>query len=60
MSENVFITFDRRKVEQFRKAYNRARAAGETQFVFEGHSLLVAYARYMLEYLDLRVVKERA
>jgi hypothetical protein len=57
MSETVFITFDRRKVEQLRKAYTQAWAAGETQFVFEGHSLLVAYARYMLEYLDLRVVR---
>jgi hypothetical protein len=49
------ITFDRRKVEQFRKAYNRARTAGETQFVFDGHDFLVSYARYMLEYLTLQM-----
>jgi hypothetical protein len=49
------ITWDRAKRDQLRKAYNAALAAGKEVFQFEGHDLLVSYAKYLLEYLDSRL-----
>lgn len=53
MNTNM-ISFDAKKREQLRKAYNAARDAGQEQFKFEGRDVLVAYAKYMLEYLDMQ------
>lgn len=36
---------------EFRKAYQQAVDAGDDQFTFEGHEVLVSYAKYMCEYL---------
>ena len=40
------------EVKQLRKAYNKAVAAKETEFEFNGKAFLVTYAKYLLEYLD--------
>ena len=37
---------------QLRRKYNQAVKAGKDQFEFEGRTMLVAYAKYVLEYLD--------
>lgn len=38
-------------IRKFRAAYNSAKKANEESFVFEGHEFLVAYAKYLLQYL---------
>lgn len=47
--------FDRARRDRLRKAYDAAVAAKQEQFNFEGNDLLVAYAKYLLEYLDSRL-----
>jgi hypothetical protein len=37
---------------KFKKMYNQALKAEKTSFVFEGQEVLVAYAKYLIEYLD--------
>jgi len=49
--ETPEISFDRPKLERFKKAL-RAAPEGEDRFVFEGHVVLKAYAKYMIEYLE--------
>ena len=55
MTATQMVTFDRRKAERLRRSYQRALDDGESTFVFQGHELLVAYARFMLMYLDERL-----
>jgi hypothetical protein len=45
------ISFDSAKVKALRKAYRAACDAGRESFEFEGATILVSYAKYMLEYL---------
>lgn len=40
------------KTKALRKAYLAALEAGQETFDFEGNTLLVAYAKYLLEYLE--------
>ena len=47
------ITFTRAKLHELKVAYNWAKALGQTQFEFEGHPLLVDYAKYLIQYLEL-------
>lgn len=54
MSDTKRIDFDRAKTRRLRAAYNRAVEAGKEQFTFEGNELLTSYAKYLLEYLDLK------
>jgi len=49
------MEFDRAKAERLRKAYKAAVAAGKEEFMFEGNLFLTAYAKYVLEYLDMRL-----
>jgi hypothetical protein len=46
------MNFDRPKTKRLRAAYTAATAAGQDQFDFDGHALLTAYAKYLLDYLD--------
>jgi len=52
-----YIIFTKKKTDELRTAYNQMRADGEYKFKFEGHELLVGYAKYLLEYLDDRLGK---
>lgn len=36
----------------FRRAYRQAVKEGKESFIFEGHKVLTAYAKYVVEYLD--------
>lgn len=45
------ITFTKVKADKLRKAYAKAVKEGRAQFKFEGHELLVSYAKYLIEYL---------
>jgi hypothetical protein len=39
-------------IKRFKRVYDNAREAKRTQFTFDGHPVLVAYAKYYLEYLE--------
>lgn len=45
-----YIQFNTQKAELFVSKYNEANNSDKTQFVFEGDTFLVSYARYMIEY----------
>jgi len=49
------VSFDKAKMDQLQVAYDKAVAAGDDQFVFEGHELLTQYAKYLLEYLETKL-----
>lgn len=51
------VTFDAKKVEEFRKAYVNAKENKAESFFFEGGEYLVSYAKYLLEYLDTKFKK---
>lgn len=48
------FTFDKEKTKELREAYDTAVADGAEQFVFHGHTLVVDYAKYLLQYLEGR------
>ena len=56
MSDPV-ITWDRAKLERFRKAYNNTVRKRHDVFMFEDHNFLVSYARYLIMYLDTQLKK---
>jgi hypothetical protein len=48
------ITFTRAKLKELKLAYNWALAQGHQQFEFEGQQILVSYAKYLIQYLELK------
>ncbi len=46
------LNFTRLKLAQLKAQYDKARMEGHEQFEFEGHEILVAYAKYLIEYLE--------
>lgn len=46
------IDFDLERTRHLRALYNEATSKGQTEFTFCGHTLLVSYAKYLLEYLE--------
>lgn len=52
------INFDPDKVRSLRRAYTHAVETAQEQFVFEGKDILVAYAKYLLEYLATKFPKD--
>lgn len=46
------IQFDRRTLERLKKARDQAVRDGYESFVFDGHELLVAYAKHLIAYLE--------
>lgn len=53
-----YMLFNLAEAKQLQKAYNDAVAQGQEQFIFRGEDLLVAYAKYLLEYLKTRFPKD--
>lgn len=45
------INFDKQTAKEFRAAYLVCTATGQEQFTFQGHEVLVSYAKYLCEYL---------
>ena len=43
------------KLARFRVAYEDAKAAGQTEFLFDGNEFLTKYAAYLIEYLETRL-----
>lgn len=53
MENRSVISWDKPMRERFRKAYKKH--INEEKFEFEGHEYLVHYAKYLIEYLDMRL-----
>jgi len=49
------MIIDSSKVEELKKEYNIALVKNLKTFRFEGHILDVKYAKYLIEYLEVRV-----
>lgn len=52
------INFTRPKLDRLRAAHKRAKEAGLEQFEFEGTTLLVSYAGYLIEFLETKLPKD--
>lgn len=48
------ISFTSESFRQFKVEYTQAKEAGKEIFVFKGKEILVAYAKYLIEYLEPR------
>lgn len=55
ISDRSMVEFDRDKRERLRRHYEQAVKEQKESFTFDGHELLVSYAKYLLEYLDTRL-----
>jgi|GEM_PF-6488890 len=44
--------FNQNKFEEFEAAYNKAVEENKTEFTFDGNTVLVTYAKYLIEYLS--------
>lgn len=51
----VTIRWDKPMRERLRKAYKKATDAGFDSFVFDDNEYLTRYAKYLLEYLDMKL-----
>jgi hypothetical protein len=49
------INFTKEKLHKFKVAWNWAICTGNEQFEFEGNDYLVAYATYLIQYLETRL-----
>lgn len=52
--EDSTISFTPDKLKSLKSSYNTALKNGKDKFVFEGKELLVSYAKYLIEYLDIK------
>lgn len=48
------------KLKRFKKAFRQAELTQRATFMFEGHLLVVDYARYLIEYLDAQFAYAKA
>lgn len=48
----TYIHFTATLFAEFKKEYERHAAFGREQFVFEGHTFVTSYAKYLIEYLE--------
>lgn len=49
------IEFTPRKLKSFKKVLATAQAEAQDSFMFEGNQFLVSYAKYLVEYLNVRM-----
>ena len=52
------MTFDLKKLSQFKRKYKLALKHKRQSFIFNGHEFLVDYAKYIIEYLTLRLTSK--
>ena len=57
MADKHSITYDLATLKLLYKRYTAAVLGGQTEFTFEDQPLLVAYAKYLLEYMELEVMR---
>ena len=53
------LNLSKADLERLKTAYRRAVDAGETQFTFDGHELVVSYAKYLIEYVEGQLKRKK-
>lgn len=53
MTDNKII-FTAEKRDELRAAYEAATERGDDQFEFEGNDFVTSYAKYLIQYLDMK------
>lgn len=48
-----------KEIKKLKKLYNKAVEQETESFMFNGHEILTAYAKYLLEYLEEAIKKRR-
>lgn len=48
------VTIDKAEYERLKEEYEKALALGKDIFVFDKQVLLVSYAKYLIEYLEIK------
>lgn len=56
--ENIenYVTFDAETLLRFKKFYKEAIRKKEEIFIFDGQEYLVSYAKYLIQYLESKIV----
>lgn len=49
------MNWDKQKLDEFEKAYERALENNLNEFEFENHEFLVSYAKYLIEFLKTKL-----
>lgn len=57
MGEVMMVEFTPKKLKKLKKAYEKAVELEQSEFVFDGHTLVADYAKYLIEYLDSKFEK---
>lgn len=50
MADQIFVT--KGDLPELRRLYKQAVSEGATEFTFKEHTVLVDYAKYLIEYLE--------
>lgn len=53
-----YVQIDKVDFDILKNLYNKALEEGEDQFRFKGQSILVNYAKYLIQYLEPQFEKE--
>ena len=56
--EELYITFTPDTLKEFKKKRTIAVKKEKTEFEFEGSTFLTSYAKYVIEYLDMRMKED--
>lgn len=59
MSQQVIIQWTRPMLKRFKRKYRAAVKNNEHLFLFDGHEIMTAYGRYLIEYLDQQFGKDK-
>ena len=52
------LSFDSKRTKRLRIAYEKATKDAKESFLFDGHEFLTDYAKYVLAYLEDRLLKQ--
>jgi hypothetical protein len=55
MAKDKVITWNRPKLDRFKDEYKKANASSVETFVFDGDLFIVSYAKYLIEYLEMKL-----
>ena len=51
------ITFDKSTLDSLKMEYSKAVNNHHESFTFKGHKLLTSYAKYLIQYLEIKLKK---
>jgi len=57
MANDTIDISNQEDIQSFKNLYNKAKSAGTNSFIFRGQPILVSYAKYLLEYVEILAKK---